>query len=448
MFVGLNSNLPNQTVSLSKSLQSDQPENGRPNTRPRFRPMDFVFLGLVILLGSRIITIAGTRGFENDFAHYYVSSRVLLTGHQDVYRIDLEPEYKRLNWHQMDEPVFRASNPPALLWLFGAFAIFPPNIAFFLWITFQVACLVAIYALTKRLLRERLSDDHYKMAVTAFLVLPIVEAHFHYSQVQLLLVVLVLGGYFLLKKGHAISACSLIVFASLLKLFPLILLPWFIWKGGDDVRARFKLAGWSTGFLVLGLGASGVLLWKEFFEVASQGISVWAKSFPSYSIASFFAKFGIVASGSNASVLTNALFYVGLSVSAVLILVTYPRILSGRRNSDLELSILLLLMLLCGTTCWLHYLVFLFFPICCCLSLLLRHQQANRLGTMGWAFAAVVFLMLHTSLMEIPSGGIAKLIVTNLPFFSMSVMFAFLFYKGRNEQRGNEQSATLVHNVA
>ena len=405
---------------------SSEPEHQNSSRKNRFA--DVLFFGLIVFMGIRIVDLADTRGFENDFAHYYVSSKAFLSGNSDIYRIDLGPEYERLNWTKMDEPVFRASNPPALLIFFCAFAVFPPNIAFWLWVTLQIVCLVLIYCICKRLIGNRLSDDQYKMVISAFLVLPILEAHFHYSQVQLLLLVLVLWAYDLSKRGNFLSSCLLICVASLLKIFPLVLLPWFVWNCGRRASQRVRIGVASAAMLLAGLIATGPYLWIDFFETASKGISVWAKSFPSYSICSFFSKFGIIISGSNGSALTNTLFSIGLAVSLLMLTLFYVATTGifgkGRfddRDKDVEFSTLLVLMLLCGTTCWLHYLVFIFFPVCIALSKLL--EQPDRFK---WAIAGSVFLMLHTSLFVSLANGPTKLVVTNLPFIALCILLGFL----------------------
>lgn len=414
------------------ALNSSKPSHPVPY-RPQEKSQlaDWLLLGMVAFLGWQIVKVADSRGFQNDFAHYYVSSKAYLTGQGDVYRVDLGDQYDRLSWKELDEPVFRASNPPGLLILFSLFALLPPNIAFWLWIVVQLACLVAIYCLSKRLLRDRLSDQQFKFVVAAFLALPIVEAHFYYSQVQLLLVVLVLMAFDQSRRGNHISACTWICVAALLKVFPVVLLPWFVWNSGRNqspdsngnkllsIRSRAVIC--SVSFLGAGFMLLGPQLWLDFFSYASPGISVWAKSFPSYTISSFFAKIGIVVTGSNSTQLTNILFFVGLGFSLTLVGWLYSRIFREQRDAILEFATLNMMMLLCGTTCWLHYLVFIFFPFAVCASHLIAAP-----GPFKWISAAVVYLMLHTCLFSLQTVGASKLFFTNLPFFSMCIIFSYL----------------------
>jgi hypothetical protein len=72
-----------------------------------------------------LLIILPYRTNENDFAHYYVSSRLLLEG-KNPYSTPMKPLYDQYGLH-FDEAIPFATNPPLLLLLFLPFTIFSPK---------------------------------------------------------------------------------------------------------------------------------------------------------------------------------------------------------------------------------------------------------------------------------------------------------------------------------
>src|SRR5258706_404626 len=87
--------------------------------------------------------------------------------------------------------------------------------------------------------------------------------HFTESQTQLLIGALLLAALALLLKGRPTTACLTVVAAGLLKLFPFVLLPWFVWRGGRAWRHRAILAGLSLATVAVGVAISGLSLWQD-----------------------------------------------------------------------------------------------------------------------------------------------------------------------------------------
>src|SRR5471032_705075 len=144
--------------------------------------MGFIAL---LALGHLALALPG-RVFEWDFAHYYVSSRMLLEG-QDPYGVALEPESRQQGF-VTSEVIPRATNPPPLLWLVAAFAWAPPRVAFWAWTTVQAISLVAVLLLTRVLLQGRLSARAWWFLGAGVVASQAVFYHFRLQAAQLLLV--------------------------------------------------------------------------------------------------------------------------------------------------------------------------------------------------------------------------------------------------------------------
>ena len=143
------------------------------------------FLALICAAGT--IAILPTRARENDFAHYYLSGRVLLEG-GNPYRAAPGPLYRQYGFFRDDRTgVVVDANTPVMTWLFAGVAWLPPQPAFVVWVGFEVVCLAWILWLTCQQFRGRLTPRATRLVWLGAIASAPVYWHFYYSQVQLLL---------------------------------------------------------------------------------------------------------------------------------------------------------------------------------------------------------------------------------------------------------------------
>src|SRR5262249_36860935 len=112
-------------------------------------------LGLALLGVVHIGRDLPARAVGNDFAHYYISSRLLLAG-ADLYSTPLQPEFERWGF-RYTHPIPTATNPPLLVAIFAVFAWLPPAGAFWGWVMLEIFSLGCILNLVWRLSADRLS---------------------------------------------------------------------------------------------------------------------------------------------------------------------------------------------------------------------------------------------------------------------------------------------------
>lgn len=252
-----------------------------------------VLVALSVVRIGRVLPVAAT---GNDFAHFYVSSRLLLEG-ADVYATPMESRYEKFGF-VFDPEIPTAAYPPSALWLMAPVALMPPKPAFAVWLTGEIVCLAVILWLTHRLVGGRMGRRAWWFVVAGVLVSATVFWHFRYSQMQLLLACLVLAGYAMLRAGRGLPACAMVAVAGVLKLYPFALAPWFVWRAGKTWRER-SVAGLVVTVVAGGVWAlTGPGLWREFFE---SGLKMAAagevnRSFH-YSVAALVANLGLATGG-------------------------------------------------------------------------------------------------------------------------------------------------------
>ena len=232
----------------------------------------YSFVLLCVAAGlCKIIISLPSRTNENDFGHYYLSSRALVE-HQDVYGIDLEDAFEKYRFtynYRLPHP----TNPPLLLWVFAPFALMPPLYAFWGWVFIQAVSSLAIIWMMKRVLAVYSSQLVWPFSCAAFLLSSALYYNFVYSQTQLFLFALILGAYLLHRQHKPVIALTVAVIAGMIKLYPLVFVPWFIWRGTTIVRKRVMYSLYALlllGGIVL---ATGLGLWIDFFKVGMPSLT-------------------------------------------------------------------------------------------------------------------------------------------------------------------------------
>ena len=320
----------------------------------------WLLAGLVIVQSLPVLRAAMR---QNDFSHYYAAGRLAWEGH-NPYRTGLAPMCERLGL-VYDPQIPVATNPPPLVWLTALLAMWPLRVAFGLWLGVQLAGLAVILWLTRRLLGDRLPPlgGHW-LAVAAIVSGP-VQWNLAYSQVQLPLAALVLAAFDWRRRGRERTACAAVTVACLLKLYPVVLLPWFVWRGRGGWRGMVERAAVCGAVALAGWCVTGPGWWRDFFAVSTVVIRQWMIMDPTvFSVPSLVAKYGS----------DTAAQLAGLG----LIIGGYAWCAWGHGADEEEFALLTVVMLLAGWVTWAHYLVFLIFPFTLLVIWVARAPTASR----------------------------------------------------------------------
>jgi hypothetical protein len=381
-------------------------------------------LGLSLLGVSHIARVLPSRADGNDFAHYYISSRILLTG-ADLYSTPLQPEYELWGF-RYTHPIPTATNPPLLVAIFAPFALLPPVAAFWGWVMLEMLSLGSILMLTWRLLADRLSLPMRCLVCGAAIASAPVYWHFFFSQCQLLIAALILLAYWSLRNGRPTSACVAVTTTVWLKLFPAVLVPWFLWRSSREWKTRWKCTGavlaWSA-ILVLTTGLGNwIQFWTHGMKVVDDWI-MWQRHF-NFTVPSFVKNVAWLLNGFNPE--WNGIHTwtkVGAVIGMALIALVYGICWKNKRggtDADLESEFCLFcVVMLAGISeAWGHYFVLLIFPAAVAVARIVRRPTSGRIVTL-----AVSLVLLN--LMVSWQSPWLEFAVSYIPLYGLLLLGAF-----------------------
>jgi alpha-1,2-mannosyltransferase len=387
-------------------------------------------LSLGLLGVAHIVRDLPARADGNDFAHYYISSRLLLTG-ADLYSTPLQPEYERWGF-RYTHPIPTATNPPLLITIFAPFALLAPGPAFWTWVILEMFSLVWILVFTWRLLANRLSVSMRCAVCAAAVASAPVYWHFFFSQCQLLIAAILLLAYACLRNGKPVSACLAVTTAMGLKLFPAVLVPWFLWRSSGQWSTRWKCAAavlaWSAALVL----ASGLGHWQQFWR---QGMRVvedwitWQRHF-NFTVPSFVKNVAWLLHGFNPE--WNGLHAwanIGGITGVALIALAYGICWKDKHSGtdvDLESEFCLLsVAMLAGISeAWGHYFVLLIFPAAVAAARVVRRPTSQRIVTLA---ASLVML----NLMGSWQSPWLEFVVSYIPLYGLLLLGAFFIMETR-----------------
>jgi hypothetical protein len=303
-------------------------------------------------------------GFErNDFAHYYLAARILLRG-ENPYTVPLKPLCEEYGF-EYDERIPYGANPPLLIRAFTLLAWMPPRIAFAVWMTLEFSLLCLLLECTRRIVDWRANQVTWWLFLGFVLSSTSLQAHMHYSQVQLLVAAVLAVAFAARLQGKHWIACGLVALAAGFKIYPAVLLPWFVLWGVESNKERIYRAGIVAGVLVLILAVTGPAAWISFVR---DGLSViqsnaTVSSHTNYSLQALLVNaldgtlslFGVEQSGKIAAAAARL-------VSPIVIAATYLLIWRRQLSNVAAFCLLMVMMILASPVAWSHYMIMMTLP--------------------------------------------------------------------------------------
>jgi hypothetical protein len=319
---------------------------------------------MALLQIVRLAEVLPERVFEWDFNHHYVSSRLLLSG-ENPYTTSAGPLSERLGFVYVESYQRTATYPPAFFLVFAPLALLPPQPAFWVWVGVQAISLGVILLLSQRLLRGRLSSRGWWLVCGAVLASAPIYWHLICSNAELVLAAIVLTGYSWHRDGRHSAAILAVATAGIVKLYPLILLPWFVWASDGTARIRAGRAALAAAWVLLLILGSGPGLWLDFFRY---GLPLAAAHEIGYtyhsSISSLLINLGYAAYGfAPTPAAARAWWLAGIGAGLAVIALGYVACARGTNDREAEFGILCVAMLMGILSTQGHYYVFLIFPM-------------------------------------------------------------------------------------
>jgi hypothetical protein len=332
-------------------------------------------LALVAISTCVIGRFLPARAFANDFSMAYLGARAMAQG-LDPYTLSLN-EYARDQALPIRGAIHQATNPPVLLWMLRPLAMLPVNVAFWLYVAVEFAALIISVVVAYRMLGQRLSIAGRYLAVGLLCCSMPMFAHFWFSQVQLPLLALVMVGALALRAGRSRSAALLFTLAAALKLFPA---PLALWPGlALRGRQRWVLLGWTALFGLGWVALPGWARWDSFHRHGLPLLSAMVSGEEYYNFTVTSLVSGLLRG-------TTWGQPVGTVISVALILLAVWKCSRRSLDSDASLCLLLVASVMCSMVAWVHYFVWLFYPLCVVAA---EARQATRQRRV-WLLALVL----------------------------------------------------------
>jgi hypothetical protein len=378
----------------------------------------------------RIASAIPERIHDNDFAHYYVTSRLWLEG-RDPYATPFAAEFAKYDL-RYNPRIPSGTNPPLLVVAFAPLSALSPTWAFALWAAVQTAALAATLLMICALLRERLRPEIVPILLGLLLASRALYFHYYFSQVQLLLGAVVIAAFCLHRAKRYSAAVILVTCAGLLKLFPLVLLPWFILSAPGRLTAK-ALRAIPAAVLGCFVFALTWRLWPGFLGSGSAilraGVlnQTFQFSLPSLIVNVGWTRFGFAPTPESGETIWRLASASGL----LLIVFTYAVLLKRRANMEAGFCALLLVSILAAPSAWGHYFVLAFFPFSVLFADAARQLTPWRVAGLAAAYVLILDLVNGSSL---PLAVTWRIILAYLPLYAALALTSWFLFAAKSKQ--------------
>lgn len=181
-----------------------------------------------------------------DFTVLYVAADFALDN-QSVYAN--EAMYNRITELREAKGAVRYLYPPTALLLFIPMQVLPFTVAVWLWLTISIGLVAATIYLLSRLLVKRWSVKDWVIILLAVLLFAPLYTTLRSGQVNILLTFLFVLQLFLFRKKYFIWTGCVLVIMTLIKLFPVVLILYYL------IKKQFSVVGYAiiSSMLLLGI---------------------------------------------------------------------------------------------------------------------------------------------------------------------------------------------------
>lgn len=349
----------------------------------------------VALICLGFIRLAPTISFteiHNDFSHYYIGGMLFANGY-NVYTTGIEPFCQELSV-PYDPTIPYAAHPPLVLAWFSLFAMLPMQAAYALWLVCQLACAAGFAELTRRIMGFRWDSVLWLCIVGIALNTLSFRLLFYHSQIQLAVGAIIYATILADQNHRSKLACCLITVAAAIKIYPVVLAPWFFFRHLSSWRdGSFRVVAMAaTSLVCLAIPTFGV--WQDFVELGVPSLAENATKWCNYSIQNFAHFLARVSTQPETQASTLLPKLLATSAAVASILAAYGLAISMRRVPVAAVSALLCVTMFAGIITWSHYATVLLLP----LALLAGHAVGQKNYTLQAATLCIGMLMLTPKL--------------------------------------------------
>lgn len=356
-------------------------------TLARIAAVAIICLGFVRLAPAISFT-----QIHNDFSHYYIGG-MLFAGGYNVYTTGIEPFCEQLNV-PYDPTIPYAAHPPLILAWFSLFSLLPIKVAYGVWLACQLSCAAGFAELTRRILKFRWDSAFWLFIIGIALNTLSFRLLFYHSQIQLAVGAIIYATILADQNQRSKLACCLITIAAAIKIYPVVLAPWFFFRHLNNWRdASLRVAAMAVTSLIC-LAIPTFAVWLDFVELGVPSLAEHATKWCNYSIHNLVHFLARVSGdpAANAGALSPKLLATIAAVASIV--AAYGLAFSMRRVPIAAVSVLLCVTMFSGIITWSHYLTVLLLP----LALLAKHAAEQNNYSLQAATLATGLLMLTPKL--------------------------------------------------
>ncbi len=303
----------------------------------------FLILSIIIFLlslgqslgGAVKAIVSGTTNYGNDFMVYYRAAETYLAG-GDIYAVEvIEENPEGLGFLY----------PPLALIFFLPVTLFSPVVALLIHEILQVVLLAVSIWLVFKLKNGKIEWSKYWLILAFCLQTFAFKLNLATGQVNILVLALCAGSFYLQQKNKLPWAGLLLALATGLKLFPIFLLPLYLW------RRDWKFIPYYLGFLLIGnLLFTGALF--DYFVTVMPNLAAGAVNIYLTTEQSLLTAAARIWGASAFN------FYLAAILSALIYLLLLCRF-RGEKENYLLHFLLLAVIIFARAPVWQHYLIYL-----------------------------------------------------------------------------------------
>lgn len=330
--------------------------------RSRLSAVTLNYLGIAIATVILCYDVAYFLHWQNtiwqleDFSHYYATAWLALH-HQIPYGVSFTtlPLSTTFNWHPQ---IMMATNPPFLVFLTMPLALFEPKTAWYVWLGFTSVARILIPIILLKALGPLWTIRQRVLITLMYFASWPLWSEIEFSQVQSVMLFLVVCGWYRYRLGNVRSAAVLWGAATAIKFLTWPFLLFLVFAG--QLRAATIAA---MSFIVLSLipviffGNSIYISWSHF---ALPLINEWTVRSPLNAsvIAAILREMGQRFVGNDpVQPIDFRLLYL-LSLGIATFACTWAvRKATSRSGIDLSCALLLIISFAVGPLAWVHYLL-------------------------------------------------------------------------------------------
>ncbi|HTA80707.1 MAG TPA: glycosyltransferase 87 family protein [Terracidiphilus sp.] len=376
------------------------------------------------------------RTLNTDFPNYYLGARLVHEGYDTSRMYEWRWIQREKDHRAIDIPIVgEIPFTPFSMLAAWPFAVFPALTAKHIWIAFNLVLLLPLCWL----LRAMTGLTYQRIALVFALSFPL-QRNFEFGQFYLVLLFIIAAACWLyLRKQYAASG-ALVAFAAACKIFPVLLLVFFVRR--RNWRALASALATGLVFAIISVAAFGWNAHRVFLHqvlpwaLRGEALSPYVTSAASISSVLHFLLLSEPTWNAHPWH-SSPLLYAVLQPTLPMLLLA-PAILLIRRNDStpermvLEWSALLTASLAISTLPASYHCVLIAFPVCVLGAELLKRERYGWLAALAVAYLGIGFPMPNES----HAGLAALLYVPRLPLMvAVLVGHYVLLLNARSEQR-------------